>query len=135
MAFENSRNLKDDLKIVTTALPAANANVTSTALDLEQVTGGLLENVILELSVPATDSLVDTKAITFKVFTGATTSLSVCDPLMQTTVVGTTGNVSAAKVVRFRLPPDCLRYVGINASVPSDGGNVTDVSFTTSLLF
>jgi hypothetical protein len=135
MSFEHTRNIKDKAKIVTTALPAAGANVTSTAIDLEQVAGGQIEGVELELSVPATDTLVDNKSITFQVWTGATTTLAVADPLLSTTVTGTSGNASAAKVVRFRLPPDCLRYVGINASVPADAGTNTATDFTVSLLF
>jgi hypothetical protein len=135
MSNEFTRNIQDAAKIVTTALPAAGANVTSTAIDLEQTVGGLLENVVVELSVPATATLVDTKVITFKVFTGATTTLAVADPLISTTITGTSGNNSAAKTVRFRLPPDALRYVGINASVPADGGNNTATDFTVKLLF
>lgn len=136
MSYEFSRNLKDADKIVTTALPAAGANVDSTPLDLEQVIGGNVENVILELSVPATDSLVNEKLITFSVKDGAASnSLAAIDPAMSTTVVGTAGNVSAAKVVRFRLPPNTRRYVSVNASVPADGGVVTDVSYTVALLF
>lgn len=136
MINELNRNIKDAAKTVVTALPAAGANVDSTPLDLEQVIGGNVENVVLELSVPATDSLVNEKLITFSVKDGAASnSLAAIDPAMSTTVVGTAGNVSAAKVVRFRLPPNTRRYVSINASVPADAGTVTDVSYTVSLLF
>lgn len=135
MSNEFVRNIQDATKIVTTALPAAGANVTSTAIDLEQVTGGILENIAIELSVPATPALVEAKVITFKLFTGATTTLAVCDPLIQTTITGGTGGAGAAKTIRFRLPPNALRYVGVNAAIPADGGNNTGVSFTVKVLF
>ena len=137
MSYEFSRNLKDADKIVTTALPAAGANVDSTPLDLEQVIGGNVENVILELSIPAVAALVDEKVVTFTLKDGAASnSLAAIDPAQSTTIVGVaTSAGSAAKVVRFRLPPNTRRYVSVNASVPADAGTLTAVSFTTSLLF
>jgi len=136
MSNEYSRNIKDAAKQVVSALPAANANKTTTPIDLEQVVGGQLDNVQFEIAIPATPALVEAKSITVKVYDGATSdSLAVVDPLIQTTVTGGTGGAGAAKTVRFRLPPTARRYVALYLAVENGGGDNTGVDVTFSALF
>jgi hypothetical protein len=136
MAYEYNRNLTDAAKTVTKAAPAAAANHNTPTIDLEQVTGGDIERIVCQVSIPATDTLVNTYAITIKLQDSADdSSYATVDPLIQTTVVGTAGNVSAAKTVRFRLPPGVRRYIQLNIAVPASAGDVTDTTVTFQLLF
>lgn len=137
MSNEFTRNIQDAAKIVSVALPAAGANVSTPTIDLEQVVGGLLENVCFELSIPATPSLVDAKVITCKVFDGAASnSLAVIDPLISTTITGVaTSQGGPAKSIRFRLPPTARRYIAVNVAVESGGGSNIAVDTTLKLLF
>lgn len=135
MAYEFNRNLSDARLTVTKALPAANANHNTPTIDLEQTTGGDIEKIVAEVSIPATTALVDTKLITIKLQDSADdSSYATVDPLIQTTVVGITGNGSAAKTVRFRFPPGTRRYVQLNLAVENGGGTVTGTSVTFKLL-
>lgn len=130
-----ARNLRDDDFTKTKALPAANANASTDALDLGQAKVQSLEEVEFEISVPATASLVNTKVITFVVQDSAdNSSFAAVDPAISTTVTGGASG-GAAKAVRFRLPSQTRRYVRVNAAIPSDGGANTAVSFTLSALF
>lgn len=136
MANEFARNIKDAAKIVTKALPAANANNNTDTIDLEGVNGTKPEGIEVEISVPATTTLVDGTAITIKLQDSADNStFADVDPLIQTTVTGGTGNGSAAKVARFRLPSGVRRYIQFNQAVANGGGDNTGKSVTYSLLF
>ena len=137
MSNEYSRNIKDAAKQVVTALPAANANKTTTPIDLEQIVGGQLDNVQFEVAIPATPALVEGKSITVQVYDGAASdSLAVVDPLIQTTVTGAAEAAGgAAKTVRFRLPPTARRYVALYLAVEASGGDNTGVDVTFSALF
>lgn len=136
MANEYVRNLTDAEKTVVTALPAANANVTTTPIDLEQTVGGIIEAIAFEVSVPATPDLVEAKTIIIKVYDGAASnSLAVVDPLIQTTITGAGSAAGgAAKSFRFRLPPTARRYIALNIAVLADGGDNTGVDVTFKLL-
>lgn len=136
MAYEYSRNLTDATKTVTTALPAANANANSNPIDLEQEVGGLIENAVFELALPATPSLADAKTIILKVQHSATSGSGQADldPACTFTVTGAGGAGAAAKTIRFRLPPNALRYISVNAAVLASGGDNTGVSYTLRLL-
>ncbi len=127
--------MKDILKQITKAFPAANANSTSDAIDLEQLKGGALDNIVVELAIPATTALVEGKTATFKVYDSADGSeFAAIDPLISTTVVGASGNGSAAKTVAFRLPVNARRYIAVNCAVENAGGDNTAKSYTLSLL-
>ena len=136
MSNEFVRNLTDADMVVTKECPAAGANHNTGTIDLEQVTGGQIERIAAEIEIPATTTLVDTKKITLKLLDSANdSSYADVDPLIQTTVTGTSGNVSAAKTVRFRFPPGVRRYVRVNIAVESGGGDNTGKSVTFRLLF
>lgn len=127
--------MKDILKQIVTAFPAANANATSSAIDLEQICGGDLDNIVIELAIPATTALVEDKVVTFNMYDSANgSSFAAIDPAISTTIVGASGNGSAAKVVAFRLPVNARRYVAVNCAVENGGGDNTAKSFTLSLL-
>jgi len=135
MANEFVRNLIDIDKVITFAIPAAAANGTSTSIDTEQTTGGIIESIAFEVSVPTLANLVDTKVITIKVYDSAdNSSFAVIDPLISTTVTGT-GAGGIAKSVRFRLPPTARRYIALNVAVESGGGNNTASVVTFRALF
>ena len=137
MAYEHTRNQRDADFIVVKALPAANANHNTDTIDLEQLTGGDLENIQFEISVPATPALADTKKITITVQDSADDiTFAAIDPLISTTVTGVaTGQGGPAKTVRFRLPPNARRYIQLNLAVENSGGNNTGVDVTWSVLF
>ena len=129
------RNLRDDCKKTTTALPPAGANATTAPLDLEQPTADALESVSFEISVPATPGLVENKSIVLTAFDGATAAdLAAIVPQITHTITGkATGG--APTVVVFRLPPTARRFVAVNIAVESNGGNLTALDAVASLLF
>lgn len=131
MANEYVRNQRDaDLEVVK-ALPAANANHNTDALDLEQTVGGQIEAIAFEVEIPALPNLVEDKVVTIKVQDSAdNSSFADIDPLISTTVTGGVGNGAAAKSVRFRLPPTARRYIALNIAVQADGGNNTASNIT-----
>lgn len=131
-----TRQIKDSLKQVTAALPAANAAADLTPFDLEQAVGGALENVEIEIAVPALTELVHNKKLTFSLKHGDSAgSLAAMNPQITCTAAGKSGNGLDAVSFRFRLPANAKRYVAINAAVENGGGDNTAKSITASLLF
>lgn len=136
MSFEYNRNIRDAAKVGTLAVPAAAANISGAAVDLEQVNGGIMENVDFEIAIPALPSLADAKSLTVTVQDSADgTTFANLDPSQVTTVTGAGGAGSAAKTVRFRMPPQARRYIGLNLAVAASGGDSTAKSVTLSALF
>ncbi len=132
----HGRNIRDAAKEVSKALPAANANNASDAIDLEQTQGGLLENIAFEVSVPALPALVDAKTVTLKVQDSANgTDFADLEPGIEMARVGADSAGAAAKDYRFRLPPAARRYVRLYQAVQDAGGDNTGVSVTFRALF
>lgn len=130
-----SRNIKDALLEVTKAFPAAAANNTTDAIDLEQVNGGELENIVVEVETPELTALVATKTATFTLVHGdAANSLAATEPTIVATLTGATGNGADAAKVQFRLPPSCKRYIAIKCAVDTGGGDNTAKSYTARIL-
>jgi hypothetical protein len=131
MANEFARNIKDAALVISKALPAAAADNTS---DPFRIGSGIsLENVELEVSIPALANLVDGKTITLELVTGATSSpATVLQQLYVAT--GKTGNGFDAVVKRFRLPSTCLDYIAVKQTVLTGGGDNAASSITYSLL-
>ncbi len=127
--------MRSDLaKTITTALPAAGANVTSTPLDLEQADGGALSNVAFEISIPATPALAEGKELTATILDGAASNdLAALAPLVFTVTGGASGG--AATQFRFRLPPTARRFIAVRYVVEADGGNSTAVDATFRMMF
>jgi len=131
MANEFARNIQDAALTATKALPAANASATTDAFRIGS--GRALENVELEVSVPATPSLADDKKLTVELVTGSTSSPStVKQQIFQLTGAGGAG--AAATTKRVRVPSDCLEYIAVKATVDASGGDNTAVSLTAKLL-
>lgn len=128
--------MRSDLaKTITTALPAAGANVTGTPLDLEQPNGGALDNVAFEVNIPATPNLAEGKTLTVTILDGAASdSLATVDPPIVATITGGATGGEAAQIL-FRLPPTARRYVAARYAVEADGGNSTAVDATFRMTF
>lgn len=133
--MSTNRTITDALLAKSQALPAANANNSTASIDLEQVNAfPVNEKVDLEISVPATAALVETKDITFTVEDSADNSSFAAVPALATFVVtgGASGGAASARVVK--LPGSTRRYVRVNAAVETGGGNNTAVSYKMALL-
>jgi hypothetical protein len=131
------RAFKDLQLIKTSALPAAAANNSTAAIDLQQAAAGVnLDKVDVEVAVPATPSLVDAKVITFTIQDSANGTDFAAVTGLATLVVTGAGGVGAAAATRtVKLPTGTRRYIRANAAVESGGGSNIAVSYSISLLF
>jgi hypothetical protein len=131
------RAFKDLQLIKTSALPAAAANNSTAAIDLQQAAAGVnLDKVDVEVAVPATPSLVDAKIITFTIQDSANGTDFAAVTGLATLVVTGAGGVGAAAATRtVKLPTGTRRYIRANAAVESGGGSNIAVSYSISLLF
>jgi hypothetical protein len=131
------RAFKDLQLIKTSALPAAAANNSTAAIDLQQAAAGVnLDKVDVEVAVPATPSLVDAKIITFTIQDSANGTDFAAVTGLSTLVVTGAGGVGAAAATRtVKLPTGTRRYIRANAAVESGGGSNIAVSYSISLLF
>lgn len=128
-----SRRLKDAAFITTAVL--AQAGVNSTGFDLEQVQGGLVEGILLEVAVPAVAGITDAKVLTFTLQDSAdNSSWAAVDPGVSTSITAAGGLGTGAKTVEFPLPPNTRRYVRVAQTATATAGTFTG-SFTASLLF
>ena len=127
--------MRSDLaKTITTALPAAGANATSTPLDLEQPNGGALSGVAFEVAIPATPALAEGKELTATILDGAASNdLAALEPLVFTVTGGASGG--AAAQFRFRLPPSARRFIAVRYAVEAEGGNSTAVDAVFAMIF
>src|SRR5437868_881813 len=119
MAYEFARNLQDgSLNPATWALPTqvgeANGKL-SAAVDLgaDVFKAGHIE---LEISVPTLNSTIApaaaTAGVNYEIIASTSSTLNTtARKLGVLNIPGTGSGVSATKV-RFRVPPDCERYVG-----------------------
>jgi len=127
----HTRSVRDANLIVTKAMHTTAAN--STGIDLEQVQGGLIEGILVELVSPTEAAATDAKIATFTLQDSAdNVTFANIDPLQSTTVTAGTGTGLAAKTVEFRLAPVTRRYIRI-AQTGNTLGTVTG-SFTVSIL-
>ncbi|MGC4017494.1 MAG: hypothetical protein QM755_23715 [Luteolibacter sp.] len=133
MSYEFSRNQRDAAFSTTKANAAAGAN--STAFDLEQLTGGDIENVVVELVLPAEAGLSDSKALTYTFKDSAdNSSFAAVEPAVAYSYTGTGGTGFPAKTLRFRLPVGCRRYIRVEQTATSTPGTLA-ASFAVNLLF
>lgn len=147
------RHIDANLQVVT-PLPAADAARDYTT-GIDTRSGGLsipvagsqtvdllgnaaLEHMEVEIEVDATDTLVNTKVLTFGLQSSkddaSTDAYADIDGLTTQTVTGTAGNVSALTRLRWKLPSACERYIRAWATCPADGGTNTAYNFTLRLL-
>ena len=133
MAQLHSRRQKDANFINGTAISATSAN--SASFDLGQLQGGTLEEVQLEVSIPAVAGITDAKVLTFTLQDSAdNVNFTAVDPAVSTTVTGVSGQGTPAKVVEMRLPVATRRYVRIAQVASATPGTVSG-SWGTALLF
>lgn len=133
MAYEYNRNQQD--KNYTSTVANASVGANSATFDLEQVVGGDIEAVVVEIAAPAEAGLSDTKVLTYTFKSSSdNSSFAVLDPTIVTTQTGAGGAGAAAKTVRFRLPPSCARYVRVEQTASASPGTLAG-SFTVKLLF
>lgn len=127
MAYEYNRNLRDKNYETTLTIDGTNgASVSSSSFDLEQVTGGDIEAIAVEVAVPAVAGNTDTaESIDFKIQDSANnSSWADLDPTIAWSVAGVATTGSAATTKRFRLPPGTRRYIKLVQS--ETGGGFTD---------
>ena len=135
--MSTNRTITDGLLTKTQALPAANANNSTAAIDLEQKTlFPVNEEVDLQISVPATPDLANTTTITFTIQDSADgSSFAAVAGLGTLVVTGATANPGGLATSRaVKLPGYTRRYVRVNAAVANGGGDNTAVSYTMRLL-
>ena len=137
MAFEFTRNLRDAATTVTRALTASDGSVTSSDIDM----GGtnpythLTENIELDVYIPelAAAELASADTLVVLLQHGAaaspTTSLGISK-----TITGT-GSTIAAQNLRFKLPPDTLRYVNVKFTTAGTSGDMSDKTAIVSLRY
>lgn len=133
MPYEFNRNQQDYNYVSTVAIAQAGAN--SATFDLEQVVGGDVSNIVLELAAPAAALITDAKVVTYTLKDSADGStFAVLDPSIATTQTAAGGAGIAAKTIRVKLPPICRRYVRIEQTMTATAGTVSG-SMVTKLLF
>lgn len=135
MAYEFNRNQQDKNYVSTVTVLAAGAN--TAAFDLEQIVGGDINDVVLELAAPAlnTTQLTDAKVLTYTLQDSADgSSWAAVDPGISTTQTGAGGAGAAAKTVRLRFPANTRRYVRIAQTATATPGTL-GVAMVAKLLF
>ncbi|NDD52889.1 hypothetical protein EBZ39_03245 [bacterium] len=129
------RSVKDAELIKVKALPAAAASNNTDSIDLGQLTQEETYFEV-ELSVPATPALVDTKTITFTFQDSAdNSSFAAITGLSTLVLTGAGGAGAAAATRRVRLPAAARRYLRVSAAVETGGGSNVAVSYTLALVF
>lgn len=123
---------------VSTALPAAAATATPTGyLDLGPQRGVNQPFLKLQVSVPATPALADTKTITFSVWncdTSGGTYTAIADLTAVLTQTGAGGAGDTADSVLIPVANHWQRYIKVKAAVASAGGDNTGVSYVMELV-
>jgi hypothetical protein len=127
----NSRNLTDALASTTVALPAAAANVSTTAI-LIGGDGPHKERLKVKVSLPANSVLVATKLLTITLYDGATTTLAAASPAQSFVITGDTG--FPAQDIYFELSQTTKDYVGVNFAVETGGGSNIATTATVSVV-
>lgn len=127
----HSRRQKDKNLIVETVIAAAAASA-SASIDLEQVQGGLIEGLQLELIHP-TFTITTGKLAAYTLQDSAdNVTFADVDPKVSTATTAVT-TTSTAKTVEFPIPPVTRRYIRVNQSTADMGGAGT-AKFTIALL-
>lgn len=128
--------IRDTNLKVTKALPAANATNYSDALDLQEKAPGIkMREWQLEVVLPATPNLADTKTATVTVQDSADNATFADVATLAPIVATGAGGVGAAAATRlFKLPEDVRRYVRVKQVIAAVGGDNTAVSTALSLV-
>ena len=127
MAYEYSRNQRDTNYETTLTIDGTNgANVSSSSFDLEQIVGGDIEEIVVEVAVPAVAGNTDSaESIDFAIQDSAdNSSFAALDPAIAWSVAGVASTGSDATTKRFRLSPGARRYIKLVQT--ETGGGFTD---------
>jgi hypothetical protein len=127
----NSRNLTDALASTTVALPAAAANVSTTAIFIGG-DGPHKERLKVKVSLPANSVLVATKLLTITLYDSATTTLAAASPAQSFVITGDTG--FPAQDIYFEISQTTKDYVGVNFAVETGGGSNIATTATVSIV-
>lgn len=121
----------------TTALPAAAAAASCTYIDLGSVAplGGVQTPAYIEITHPATTSLVNAKTITYDVLDCATSggTYVVVTGVGNMIVTGAGGVGAATTKFTITVPRIIRQYVKVRATVDSGGGDNTAASFIVNI--
>lgn len=133
--------MKDALLKVLKYLPAAGANNTTDAIDLEADSSAVARGERapvrhLLVSVPALPANTDnTKTITIDLYDSADgVTFAQVQPLIECQVPGVAVTGSLATDFRFPLPA-VRRYIALKSTVPAGAGDNTGVQITAELEF
>lgn len=127
----NHRNLTDALLSTTVALPAAAANVSTTALFIGG-DGPHKERLKVKVSLPANSVLVATKLLTITFYDSATTTLAAASPAQSFVITGDTG--FPAQDIYFEISQTTKDYVGVNFAVENGGGSNIATTATVTVV-
>lgn len=130
------RLIQDAALTITRALPAQNATVNSTSLDLGQtLAGDINEQIDLLLTVPATPALADSQTLTFTFQDSADNSSFAAITGVSTLVLtGAGGAGAAATTRRVKLPPAARRYLRVSITSSATSGDSSGVTATFQIL-
>lgn len=127
----HSNRQKDKNLIIETVIAAAAASA-SASIDLEQVQGGLINGIQLELIHP-TFTITSGKLADYRLQDSAdNVTFTDVDPRVSTATTAVT-TTSTAKTVEFPIPPVTRRYIRVNQATADMGGAGT-AKFVISLL-
>jgi hypothetical protein len=133
--------VKDAAFSLSQALPNANGNNNTAALDLNPEATGFLTNQwrlgYLEVAVPALSDHTNTSVtnkLALQHSAEAAANFANVDPQTEIQVVGVASTGSAARTVKVALPPGIKRYVRFNQSVPTNGGIGNNAAVTYKLV-
>ncbi len=128
--------MKDANLKVTTALPAAGASNNSAAIDLKTAQAGNIPFVGLEVYVPATPNLANTKLVTLTVQeSDDNSSWAAAKSVAAVVVTGPASGGGVETRQAFNLPLTLKRYIRLNQAVEASGGDSTAVSTELALTF
>ena len=121
----------------TKALNAAAGTIYSDSIDLIDSAPGIkLRNAQIEVAMPATPSLADTKTIIATIQDSAdNSSFADVASLNPLTVTGASGAGAAAVTRKYKAPEDLRRYVRVKFVEASAGGDNSGVSATFSVIY
>lgn len=132
MPTVNERNLVDALAQVTRALPAADANVTSSGIYVGG-DGPHKERLKVRVNIPENAVLVATKSLTVSLYDSAdNSSFAAASPSQSKVITGDTG--FSAQEFYFDVDNALRDYVAVNFAVESGGGDNTGTTATISLV-
>lgn len=133
MAYEFTRNLKD--KNYSSTVAVAQGGSSALIFDLEQIRGGDIEGIQVQVLSPAIAGLTDGKVLSFLCKDSADgTTFTAFNPAITSTVTAAGGVGVPATEFRFRLPPNCRRYIVVEQALTATAGTITG-NYTVNLVF